>query len=166
MLVLLLFVLASAAVVAADDKFVRPKYFFVFGEHRSGASYLSELIRSNSHAHDVQDCYLLNSHNELGTMSHHVIHASSRRPDTHGIANFDEVSCQNPSAQCFIPRLLLITFCSSMRSSPPIIADQTSNLAETSPCDQRGDQRNAVPRGGNTFYLHIKESLQLGREYG
>ena len=74
---------------AAED-FKRPKYFFVFGEHRSGASYLSELIRSNTHPHDIQDCYLLNSHNEKGSSQHHMIHSSTRRPDTHDIPTFDD----------------------------------------------------------------------------
>lgn len=84
----ILFFLPS--LICAAEDFKRPKYFFVFGEHRSGASYLSELIRSNTHPHDIQDCYLLNSHNEKGSSQHHMIHSSTRRPDTHNIPNFDD----------------------------------------------------------------------------
>ena len=84
----ILFFLPS--LICAAEDFKRPKFFFVFGEHRSGASYLSELIRSNTHPHDIQDCYLLNSHNEKGSSQHHMIHSSTRRPDTHNIPNFDD----------------------------------------------------------------------------
>ncbi|GMI29275.1 hypothetical protein TeGR_g3998 [Tetraparma gracilis] len=66
-----------------------PKYFFVYGLPRSGAQYLSELIRSNTDPHHLQDCSLLTSPSAVGVASHHQSHAESRRPDTHHLPDLD-----------------------------------------------------------------------------
>ena len=68
----------------------------MFGERRSGASFLSELIRTNVDPHQLVDCYLVTHHapeNEKARKhapSHHHQHANARRPDTHHLLNLDE----------------------------------------------------------------------------
>ena len=79
----------------AKEAFKPPKYFFVFGERRSGASYLSELIRTNVDPHLLVDCYIVTHHvpeseKAKHAPSHHHQHANARRPDTHHLPNLDE----------------------------------------------------------------------------
>ena len=66
-----------------------PKYFYVFGARRTGARYLSELIRLNTNPHNLQDCAILSSHTTSDSLNHHQSHAVSRRPDTHHIPDLD-----------------------------------------------------------------------------
>ena len=78
----LLFSLSSST---TSPKFTPPKYFYVIGEQQSGATYLSELIRSNASPSSLFDCALLHSHLDDSTSYHHQLHALHRRPDTHDI---------------------------------------------------------------------------------
>ena len=97
----LLFVFLVQLVVTASFK--PPKYFFVFGEHRSGASYLSELIRQNVSPFDLQDCYLLNSKHDEDSHAHHKIYSAHRRPDTHDLPSLE------PSKPTTFPRYQRVT---------------------------------------------------------
>jgi hypothetical protein len=85
----LILLLSTVLIAPALSALAPPKYFYVFGDRKSGASYLSELIVANTNPHEIQDCYLLSSHTTSNAMNHHQAHSSARRPDTHDLPGLD-----------------------------------------------------------------------------